>query len=139
MDWASAVDACTFNGDHLVHIESDGENIDVNNVLEHNFDNAFNEKFWIGLSNPNGLWTWENNQELSYKNWDVNQPGPQANGEDCGSIGWGNMKWHDAPCSLKMWPVCEVGPGSVAPPIIDPPEPVEMIMPAPRPMEFMNT
>lgn len=114
MDWSSASDSCQANGDHLVDIESEGEAIDVNNVLEHNFDNAFNEKFWMGLSNPNGLWTWENTHEISYNNWDVAQPSGHES-SDCGAIGWGNMKWHDAGCQLKMWPVCEVGPHSVAP------------------------
>jgi hypothetical protein len=109
--WHESVAACEANGDHLTSVTSPAEHSNVKHVLKEAFPNAESEKFWIGLNNPIGAeqWKWTDNQPFSYNNWDVNQPGDQSFDEDCGAYGWGNLKWHDAGCQMKMYPVCEYG------------------------------
>lgn len=148
MTWEASVATCAAHGDHLVAITSEGEATEVKNVLEHNFDNAFNEKFWIGLHMPDPntpvnaaeAWKWTDASPVrGFTDWDVEQPGDHTFDELCGAIGWGRMKWHDASCNLKMYPVCEVGVGSVAPTPVTVVDEVDWIMPAMRPMATTNT
>ena len=65
-----------------------------------------NEKVWIGGSDikEEGKWRWIDGSEMSWTNWDKNEPGKDK--ENCLLMIDG--KWHDALCGDKHRFLCQL-------------------------------
>jgi len=92
---------------NLVSILSAGTNNFILSVAKQNS--------WIGgyqpagASEPSGQWTWVDQSQWSWQNWNTGEPNDAGNNEDCAEFNPGyNGKWNDRPCSQKWPSVCEI-------------------------------
>ena len=99
---------CRAHGGTLVNINSQAENEFIHALLPASgFDSVFCIGFLRDIVNPS-KWIWLDGSNVTYTNWDTNQPG--NNSEGCGMMLVENGKWHDYSCSLFTRSyVCEKG------------------------------
>ena len=99
LKWMNAKSECkkTFNST-LVSIRSKNEM----DFLEQNILNGTNENIWIGISERNGDWYWEDGFKFGeFTNWAANEPNdPQINQTPrCVYLKEISHKWGDTYCS----------------------------------------
>jgi len=72
LTWTEAKIKCEENGGHLATISSYEEQEFIQNIIK----SVKKENLWIGgfYSDETGSWTWVDNSEWNYTNWDVSQP-----------------------------------------------------------------
>ena len=99
---------CRAYGATLALIHSQAENDFIHALLP---TSGFNSLFCIGffrdITNPSN-WFWLDGSNITYTNWDTNQPGNYSEG--CCLMSLAHGKWHDYRCSLYSRSyVCEKG------------------------------
>ena len=79
MTWTEAKMACEEAGGHLATISSNEEQ----DYIQHLIKSTRKENIWIGgvYSVSSGSWSWVDNSEWNYTNWDVSQPDNYTNDE----------------------------------------------------------
>jgi len=79
MTWTEAKMACEEAGGHLATISSNEEQ----DYIQHLIKSTRKENIWIGgvYSVSSGSWSWVDNSEWNYINWDVSQPDNYTNDE----------------------------------------------------------
>ncbi|XP_071842964.1 perlucin-like isoform X1 [Apostichopus japonicus] len=105
--WSDAVDRCRqlFNNGHLVHIDNEEENNEVNAIrYQANISNA---NIWIGIhdSEKEGEWIYEDGSPLTYHNWEEGQPN-DLRGQDC-AVTKNNGLYSDIKCTKSHYFCCE--------------------------------
>jgi len=90
MTWHQAKVDCEARGGHLVAISSKEENNFIRNL-------AGSQNIWIGLTDEiyEGSWQWVNGGNLTYTNWDSEEPNDSGIGEDYVMMYY-NGSWNDA-------------------------------------------
>ncbi|KAF4523641.1 hypothetical protein B566_EDAN010150 [Ephemera danica] len=110
--WFEAYEICRVNHLKLLSIESAAEN----NIIKRGIAmRDLNSPFWTSGNDieNEGTWIWRSTgQPVTFFNWETNQPQNFNDGDEhCIFIGnWGQKKvpmWHDAPCTWKLFFVCE--------------------------------
>ena len=99
----------TFNST-LVSIRSSNEM----DFLEHNILNGTNDNIWIGGSQTNGDWYWEDGSKFGkFQNWDTSSNNPEPNNPPisqtsiCVYLKANSHKWGDTYCSdFQMAFIC---------------------------------
>ena len=107
--WEDANNICNTLGGHLASIESQEEQdfifLNVNNILPNNY--------WIGFNDVSveGDFVWTNGQEVTYTNWNVDEPNGFGNenyvevfSQNAVSPGF----WNDAPGDVLRYYVLEI-------------------------------
>eukprot|EP00057_Strongylocentrotus_purpuratus_P020126 XP_011674600.1 PREDICTED: mucin-5AC-like [Strongylocentrotus purpuratus] len=109
-DFETSIASCTSLGMHLVFIGSQDEQ-------DFLIDNAFGDKYWIGLSTVTSLdnaatSTWLDGSSLTYINFANSSLAFNAGGE-CFRIAGPDLqyKWADKGCSVKVHYICETENG----------------------------
>ncbi|XP_051788958.1 macrophage mannose receptor 1-like isoform X4 [Erpetoichthys calabaricus] len=91
-NWSAAQNFCQVHYKDLVSIRNKNENEEI-------LRNANGNSFWIGLfNNP---WKWSDGGNLTFQNWDTNQPDNFDRNEACVEI-LKNGRWNDNNCKKHM-------------------------------------
>lgn len=97
---------CIQYGSHLVHIETEAENVFLKNYMS-NFKDS---DYWTGLVRGNsGKWIWHGSEkEASYINWSNISPNNYGGKQDCvyQQLSY-NFQWNDETCSKTYKAICE--------------------------------
>ena len=104
----TARQVCAALGGDLLMLESEAENIKINELVS----DITQKPFWLDLDDlaKEGQWRWQNGAALDYSGWDSSQPDSYGGNEDCAAANWGGtQRWHDVGCRAKFPFVCEAG------------------------------
>ncbi|XP_029114493.1 CD209 antigen-like protein E isoform X1 [Scleropages formosus] len=116
--WPDARADCVDRGADLVEVESKEKQTYLSRVIEgielrdpHVWHLT---GFWMGLRDihTEGVWKWLNGTELTVGYWMDGEPNDQYSTEDCAAtyLKPNPLKsWNDAPCSTKLYWICEKG------------------------------
>ena len=81
----------------------------IHSAAENNFLKDWAEdalkNVWIRLKKTgDGLWMWQDDGNLTYKNWQEKYPTGRG---DCGYMGVNSGKWYDYDCTNTQHVMCE--------------------------------
>ncbi len=95
VDWNTAKSICDAKGGHLVTFSDTEENEVVFNAIQ----SVNKDSYWIGYTDIVSEGEWRSvdapHDTLSYKNWNVNEPGNGSNCEDYAFMRNSSSKWED--------------------------------------------
>ena len=102
-----AVTACAKKGGHLASIHKKIENMYLHEKVESEYTS--DGEYWVGLNDIEtpANWTWEDNTQLDYLNWDATEPSNDTD-KDCGVFVQKTGKWAARDCSVKKYFLCLV-------------------------------
>jgi len=102
MNFDEAKQFCTDNGGMLVEPRTKRETRVINKLINRK---AGDDSYWIGLTDQEneGTFLWESdNTEVSYSNWDSNEPNNSRGKEDCVHLRKAvSHRWNDSTCGSK--------------------------------------
>jgi len=100
--WQDGHDLCKEMGSDYASIHSEKENAYVFNTV------CKGGRCWVGLTDAKteGKWTWTDGSDMTYTNWDTNEPNGCCGTGDHGGIYVGS-KWHDVRETVTINAVCK--------------------------------
>ncbi|XP_023932410.1 macrophage mannose receptor 1-like [Lingula anatina] len=99
--WADAERYCQRGGGHLAALK----NFLVQAYFLTKLKQQPSDSYWIGLSNPTGIYRWSENSSAWYTNWDSSHSGNGVN--RCVTIDKPSAKWKDRDCGTSRTFICE--------------------------------
>ncbi|KAM3924695.1 uncharacterized protein RB166_008031 [Leptodactylus fuscus] len=117
--WSKVGQSCYFvSGEEMTWDKSRAECNKLNSVLVMVKDKTesetlkklfqFGRRYWIGLRRDPGevhIWKWLDGTEISFTNWDVNEPNYYGKTEHCGETISG--PWNDRSCTDRLFYICK--------------------------------
>ncbi|XP_060590940.1 perlucin-like [Ruditapes philippinarum] len=115
LKWWEAMAYCEIYGGGegtLATVESESEQLFLENELKKAFPNPIGKDFWLGANDVTheGTWVWIKKDEYvqEYTHWAPGQPS-SGTSENCLALYDGlQYKWNDAPCNLPEGFICEL-------------------------------
>ena len=95
LSWEDAKISCEEVGGKLVSINSEEEQVFIENLL----GIAPSENYWIGAYRENSLWHWVDGEDVVYQNWKINY-------EKAAYVSYSDFKWYSAN-SGALYYICE--------------------------------
>ncbi|XP_069825560.1 CD209 antigen-like protein C [Dendropsophus ebraccatus] len=102
LSWDEARDDCYKMKSVLVMIKDKTEADILSNLYK------MERSYWIGLrrdTEKNQTWNWLDGTQISFTNWDGDQPDNHENNEHCGETRSG--PWNDVHCTAKIYYICK--------------------------------
>ena len=93
MSWLEAEAAAVAMGGHLVAINSEAENLLVQDLIRSTF--GYDAGAWIGINDidQEGTFVWSNGDPVDYTNWMPGEPNNSGGAQD---FGWINFRWNSS-------------------------------------------
>ncbi|XP_060590965.1 perlucin-like isoform X3 [Ruditapes philippinarum] len=115
LKWWEAMAYCEIYGGGegtLATVESESEQLFLENELKKAFPNPVGKDFWLGANDVTheGTWVWIKKDEYvqEYTHWAPGEPSSRTS-ENCLALYDGlQYKWNDAPCNLPEGFICEL-------------------------------
>ncbi|XP_061392245.1 lectin subunit alpha-like [Musca vetustissima] len=113
-EWHKASAECKRRGLRLVEIESAAKNKALDTLLRSAFGNSL-PSLWIGatdlevITEKNRPFYWSTTgRRVKFADWSIHQPDNYKGNEHCLHLyAPYNLKWNDAPCTMKQGFICE--------------------------------
>nr|XP_023015125.1 macrophage mannose receptor 1-like [Leptinotarsa decemlineata] len=105
-NYNGAMEFCNERSMQLLSIQDEKEQMKIEEeMLKRNIDHFY----WTSGYLADGIWYWNEKEEMSYQNWAKGQPDNKNGNESCLEIyiPWNKARWNDQDCIDKNPVICE--------------------------------